>query len=106
MYKTHHRVQSAQGGTGSQAGKTHLGDGSVNDTLLAEPIQQSLCDLVRSVVLGNLLTQDEDLGVGLELLGQSLVEGISDSVLLDASALGVRPALRRSAKVDGARNGL
>lgn len=106
MYQTHHRVQAAQRSSHSQTGKAHLGNGRVNDALLAEPVQQALGDLVGAVVLRNLLAQDKDLGVALQLLGQRLVQGISHGVLLDARALGVGSVLRRAAKVDGAGNGL
>jgi hypothetical protein len=86
-------VQTAKGSADGEAAETALGDGSVDDTLLAEAVQQALGDLVGTIVLGDLLAQDEDLGVGLKLLGKSLIQGISDGVLLDAGALGVGPGL-------------
>jgi len=41
---------------------------SINDPLVTESVQQALGDLVRTVVLGNLLSQDEDLRIALQLL--------------------------------------
>jgi hypothetical protein len=76
-------VQTAQSGTNGQTTESALRDRGINHSLVAEAIQQSLGDLVCAVVLGNLLSQDEGLGVGLELLSKSLVEGISDGVLLN-----------------------
>lgn len=99
-------MQSTQRSSSGQTSEAHLGNGRINDSLLAKSVQQALGDLVRAVVLRNLLAQDEDLGVALQLLGQRLVQGISDGVLLDAGALGVGSVLGRAAKVDGAGNGL
>lgn len=99
--ETYHRVKTAESSASSETGETHLGDGGVDYALLAEAVQKTLGDLVGTVVLSNLLTEDEDLGVALELFGQGLVEGISDSVLLDTGAFGVRPRLG-GAKVNGA----
>jgi len=89
------RVKTTQGSTNSETAETRLGDRSVNDTLLAEAVEETLGNLVGTVVLGNLLTEDEDLLVLGELLCESLVERISDSVLLDAGALaiGIRSGL-------------
>jgi hypothetical protein len=86
-------VQTAEGSADGETAETALGDGGVDDTLVAEAVQQALGDLVGTIVLGDLLTQDEDLGVRLKLLGKSLVQGVSDGVLLDAGALGVGPGL-------------
>lgn len=99
---THHGVKTAESGTNSKTTEARLGDGSVNDTLVAEAVQKTLGHLVSTVVLGDLLTKDEDLGVGLELLSKSLVERISDGDLLDtgAGALSVRSGLGR-AEEDG-----
>ncbi|KAI6775058.1 hypothetical protein HG530_001816 [Fusarium avenaceum] len=88
-------VKTTQGSTNSETTETRLGDRSVNDTLLTEAVEETLGNLVGTVVLGNLLTEDEDLLVLGELLCESLVERISDSVLLDAGglAIGVRSGL-------------
>jgi hypothetical protein len=95
ILETYNRVKTTQGSTNSETTETRLGDRSVNDTLLTEAVEETLGNLVGSVVLGNLLTEDEDLLVLGELLRESLVERISDSVLLDAGALavGVRSGL-------------
>lgn len=77
-------MQATESSTDSETTETTLRDRSVDHTLLAEAIQETLGDLVCAVVLGDLLTQDEDLLVALELLGQGLVERISDGVLLDS----------------------
>lgn len=102
---THHRVQTTQSSTNSQTAETTLRDRGVNDPLLTESIQQPLCDLVGTIVLSNLLAQDEDLGVGLQLLGQSLVQRISDCIFLDAVAVSICPDLRGASEVDGSGNG-
>lgn len=86
-------MQTAQGGTDGQTGEAGLGDGCVDDTLLAEAVQEVLGDLVCAIILGNLLAQDEDLVVLLELLGKRLVQGIADCVLLDAGGVGICPSL-------------
>jgi hypothetical protein len=79
---TYNGMQTAKGSTDSQTGKAGLCDGGVDDPLLAEPVEQALGDLVCAVVLGDLLAEDEHLLVGLELLGERLVQGIADCVLL------------------------
>lgn len=84
MENTHHWVQTAQSRTNSQASETRLGDGRVDDPSLAEPVQKSLCDLVCTIVLGDLLTEDVDSVISLELLDEGLVQRITDSVLLGA----------------------
>lgn len=86
MPRTYDGVKTAQSGTDGETTETTLSDGSVNDTLLTESVKKTLGDLVGTVVLSNLLTKDEDLGVGLELLSKGLVERITDSVLLDTRA--------------------
>lgn len=95
-------MKAAEGGTNSKTTEARLGDGGVNDTLVTEAVQKTLGHLVSSIVLGDLLAEDEDLGVGLELLSKSLIERISDGDLLDtrAGALSVRSGLRR-AEEDG-----
>lgn len=94
-------MKTAQGSTNSETAETALGDGSVDNALLAESVQKTLGDLVGTIVLRNFLTEDEDLRVSLELLGQCLVQGITDGVLLDASTLSVGSG----SEVDGASDG-
>lgn len=91
---THNRSQSAQRSTDSQTAETTFGDGCVNDPLVAEPIQQALGDLVGTVVLGDLFSQDEDLLILLQLLDQGLVQGLADGVLLGALDIGEGSPLR------------
>lgn len=81
---TYHGVQSTECSTNSETAETGLGDGSVDDPPVAEAVQQALCHLVCTIVLGDLLTQDEDLVVALQLLSQCLVQRISDGVVLCA----------------------
>jgi hypothetical protein len=104
------RVEAGEGSTDGETGETRLGDGRVDDSLLAEAVEQALGDLVaesgglagarrcgqqevdsRSVVLGNLLTQNKDLVVSLHLLGHGLVQGLSDGHLLDAALGSIVP---------------
>jgi hypothetical protein len=80
-------VKTTEGSTNSETTETRLGDGGVNDTLVTEAVEKTLGYLVGTVVLGNLLSQNEDLLILLELLSQSLVERISDGVFLDAGAV-------------------
>lgn len=70
---THDRSQSAQGSTDSETAEATFGDGCIDDPLVAEPVQQALGDLVGTVVLGDLLSQNEDLLILLQLFGQGLV---------------------------------
>jgi hypothetical protein len=39
-------VETSEGGTDSQTGKSRLGDGRVDDSLVAEAVEQAFCDLV------------------------------------------------------------
>lgn len=55
--------------------KTHI-----DDPVLAEPIQQPLGDLVRSVVPGDLFPDDKDVLVPVHLFGHGRVEGVSDGL--------------------------
>lgn len=80
-------MEATEGSTNGQTSETALGDGSVNDTLLTEAVEKTFGNLVGTIVLGDLLAEDEDLVVGLELLSKSLVEGISDGVLLDTGGV-------------------
>jgi hypothetical protein len=80
-------MKTTEGSTDSETTETRLGDGGVNDTLVTEAVEKTLGHLVGTVVLGNLLSENEDLLVLLELLSESLVERISDGVLLDAGAV-------------------
>jgi hypothetical protein len=41
---------------------------SIDYPLVAKTVQQALSDLIRSVVLSNLLSQDEDFGILLQFL--------------------------------------
>ncbi|KAI6756497.1 hypothetical protein HG531_014112 [Fusarium graminearum] len=59
----------------------------VDDTLVAEAVEETLGHLVGTVVLGNLFSEDENFLVLVELLSESLIERISDGVLLDAGAV-------------------
>lgn len=101
-FVTYDGVKAGEGSADGETAEAGLGNGRVDDALVAEAVQETLCDLVGAVVLGNLLTQDEDLGVLLELLGEGLVEGLTDRVLLDAGAVGVGSRGVVGAKVDGA----
>lgn len=84
-------MQSAKGSANSETTETALGDGCIDDTLVAEPVQETLCDLVCAVVLSDLLTQNEDLVIGFKLLGEGLIEGLSDSVVLGSLCVGICP---------------
>lgn len=100
-------MQASQCSTDSQTSEASFGDRSVNNPFGSEPVEQASRDLVtinptitvsslpliaalimhietgwndvRSVVLCNLLAQNENLVVALQLLSQRLVQGISDS---------------------------
>jgi hypothetical protein len=82
-------VKTTKGSANSETTETRLSNGSINDTLLTEAVEKTLGHLVGTVVLSNLLTENEDLLVLLKLLSESLVERISDSDLLDTGALAV-----------------
>ena len=43
---THNGVQTSERGTDGQTGETRLGNGRVNDPLLAEAVEEALGDLV------------------------------------------------------------
>ena len=43
---THNGVQTGERGTDGQTGETRLGNGRVNDPLLAEAVEEALGDLV------------------------------------------------------------
>jgi hypothetical protein len=82
-------VKTTEGSTNSETTETRLSNGSINDTLLTEAVEKTLGHLVGTVILSNLLTENEDLLVLLKLLSEGLVERISYSDLLDTRALGV-----------------
>lgn len=44
--RTYHRVKTSEGSSNGKTGETRLGDGTVNDSLLAESVQETLGDLV------------------------------------------------------------
>ena len=46
-----HWSQTSEGSTGSQTSETHLGNGSVDDALLAELVQETLGDLERDILV-------------------------------------------------------
>mmetsp|Transcript_7939 Transcript_7939/g.32156 ORF Transcript_7939/g.32156 Transcript_7939/m.32156 type:complete len:421 (+) Transcript_7939:335-1597(+) len=69
--EAHHR------GAARQAGETRLGDGRVPHAVGAEALQEPLRDLVRALVVANLLAHHEDLLVAFHLLGQGAVERVA-----------------------------
>lgn len=76
-------METTKGSTNSKTTETAFSDWGIDYSLVTEAIQQALGDFVCTIVLGDLFTENEDLRVGLKLLSESLIEGISDSVLLD-----------------------
>lgn len=102
---TYNGVEATEGSANGQTGEAALGDRRVNYALLTKAVEKTFGDLVGTIVLSNLLTEDEDLVVSLELLSKSFVEGISDGVLLDAGGVvGVGAALGRTEE-DGTSEG-
>ena len=61
----------------ADAGETQLGDWRVDNSHLAELLQQSLRDFVRALVDGHFLTHQKDAVVALHLFAQRLVQGVS-----------------------------
>jgi hypothetical protein len=106
-----YRSQTGQGSTDSQSSETGFCNGGINDSLFAEAIQQAFGDLVsvwssnqqigrlaiikkfgmravpclRSVVLCNLLAEQENLVVCFHFLGHGLIKGFTNGNLLGAT---------------------
>lgn len=97
--RTYDWAETAEGSTNSQAAKAALGDGGIDDSLVAEPVQQAFGHLVGAIVLSHLFAENEYVRIRLKLLSQSFVEGVANSVFLHTSGLGVTPVL-----VTGAAN--
>ena len=71
------RPQPDHRGADADAGEPHLGDRRVDDAALAEALEQALGDLVRAVVVADLLAHDEHVGVAVHLLAHGLVERLA-----------------------------
>lgn len=69
--------QAGEPGPNGDAGKAHFGDGRVDDPLGAEAVEQALGDLVRAVVLGHFLSQQEHTGVARHLLANGGVKRVA-----------------------------
>ena len=69
--------EAEHGRAHSEPRETELADGGVHDPLVSEALEQALGDLVGAVVLGHLLTQEENGVVSLHLLGEGLVQRVS-----------------------------
>lgn len=52
---THDGVQASERGTDGQTGETRLGDGGVDDPLLAEAVEETLGDLVTAALVSSVL---------------------------------------------------
>ena len=50
---THNGVQASERGTDGQTGETRLGDGRVDDPLLAEAVEETLGDLVTAALVSS-----------------------------------------------------
>ena len=74
-------AHAVEGGADGHAGEARLGDGRVNDPLVAVLAPQALGDLVGAVVLGHLLADDEHLLVSLHLLVHGRIEGVTNGQL-------------------------
>ncbi len=73
----------------------------VDDSVLKEPVEKNLSEPCRRpVYLTGLLAEDEDLVVLLELLGQGLVQGLTDGVLLDPGGGAICPDCRPRATAE------
>ena len=46
-------VETSEGGTDSETGETRLGDGRVDDPLLAEAVEETLGDLVTAALVSS-----------------------------------------------------
>ena len=67
-----------EGGTDGKAGEAHLCDRRIDDALVAILLVQALGHLVGTLVLRHLLAEDEYSLVGLHLLVDALVDGLTD----------------------------
>lgn len=74
-------LQTSLSGTNSETGETHLGNRSINNSLLLELVDKSLGHLVSTMVTSNFLTKDEDLIITNKLLLHGVVESITDGHL-------------------------
>lgn len=119
--KGHELTDGTKAGEGSADGETSKAgfrDGGVNDPLRSKLIQETLGDLVGPVVLGYLLTHEEDLLITVHLLLQGGIEGLTHGDLgvglsqgsgegsqgADAKARGSEPGKGRSNGEKGAQH--
>src|SRR6266404_6676067 len=68
------RPQSDHGRADAESGKTILADRRIDDPLRTEAFEQTLRNLVSTVVFRNLLAHKKDVGIALQFLGQRLVQ--------------------------------
>ncbi len=76
-HELHDRLQPRKGGADANAGKAIFGDGGVDDTRGPELVEQALRHLIGPLILGDLLTHDEDAWVGAHLLGHGVAERLA-----------------------------
>ena len=72
-----HRPEPDHRSADADAGEPELGDRRVDDTHLAELLQESLGDLVRALIDGDFLTHEKDAVIALHLLANRSAEGVS-----------------------------
>ena len=83
-HKLYDWSQPVEASANSQTGESALRDGSVYDALRAVLFPETLADLVRALVLGDLLAHEEDVGIASDFLVHGGVESISYSHLLES----------------------
>lgn len=71
-------AESHQTGANSNSGEASLGNWSVPNTAASIPVPHALRNLVGTVVLGNFLTNQENVWVSLNLLAHRTVDGLAN----------------------------
>ena len=89
------RLQPAHRRAGAEPGEAVFGNRRVDDACWAEFLEQPLRDLVRPLILGDLLAHDEDGGVDAHLLGHRVAQRFADGLAVGRAGGGGGDLQRR-----------
>ena len=76
-HQFHHGANSQHAGADAHANESGLGDGGVDDALIAILFPESAGYFISAVVLGDFLAHEHDIGVALDFFGEGLVESVT-----------------------------
>eukprot|EP00128_Syssomonas_multiformis_P014289 Colp12_sorted_trinity150504_noHs@3256 len=99
------RLKASHGSANGKTSKTHLGNGGVQDTLRTELVQETLGNLVGTIVLGDLLTNNENLIISLHFFLHGVVQGFTNSELVLSENAGGAEASRNEHAIAASSSG-